>query len=67
LLADDKEDLLLGRLLEQCREKRLLKARGLQRTDSTRVFAAVRELNRLELVGETLRATLNEIATEAPE
>lgn len=67
LLAGGKEELLLSRLLEQCRAQRLLKARGLQRTDSTRVLAAVRELNRLELVGETLRAALNELAAEVPE
>jgi transposase len=45
----------------------LLKARGQQRTDSTHVLAAVRVLNRLELVAETLRAALNELATVAPE
>src|SRR5262249_6194447 len=38
-----------------------------QRTDSTHVLAAIRVLNRLELVGETLRATLNRLATVAPE
>ena len=41
--------------------------RGRQRTDSTRVLAAVRELNRLELVTETLRAALNELAGADPE
>ena len=45
----------------------LLKARGRQRTDSTRVLASIRALNRLELVGETLRAALNELATVAPD
>jgi hypothetical protein len=30
------------------------------------VLASVRELNRLELIGETLRAALNEIATVEP-
>ena len=42
-------------------------ARGRQRTDSTHVLAAIRTLNRLELVGETLRAALNAIAAAAPE
>jgi len=32
-----------------------------------RLLAAIRKLNRLELVAETLRAALNELATEAPE
>lgn len=45
----------------------MIKARGKQRTDSTWVLAAVRDVNRLELVGETLRAALNELATEFPE
>ncbi|MFE2989697.1 transposase [Streptomyces sp. NPDC059262] len=36
----------------------LLKAGGRQRTDSTHVLAAVRTLNRMEFVGETLRAVL---------
>jgi transposase len=44
-----------------------LKARGQQRTDSTHVLAAIRVLNRLELVAETLRAALNAVATVAPD
>jgi transposase len=48
-------------------EKNLIKSRGKQRTDSTQVIAAIRQVNRLELVGETLRAALNEIATVSPE
>ena len=59
--------LLLDRLLEHCRLLGLVKARGKQRTDSTRVLAAIRVLNRLELVAETLRAALNELATVASE
>jgi transposase len=45
----------------------LVKARGKQRTDSTHVVAAVRYMNRLELVGETLRAALNDLAVQAPD
>lgn len=66
LLAGSGEERLLERVLDACRTQGLLKARGRQRTDSTHVLAAVRELNRLELVGETLRAALNAIATVAP-
>ena len=44
----------------------LLKPRGKQRTDSTHVLAAVRALNRLECVGETLRQALNMLALVAP-
>jgi transposase len=67
LLAGHAEALLLDKLLERCRALGLLKARGLQRTDSTHVLAAIRVLNRLELVAETLRAALNELATVAPD
>jgi transposase len=67
LLAGSAEALLLEKLLERCRVLGLLKARGQQRTDSTHVFAAIRTLNRLELVAETLRAVLNELATVAPD
>lgn len=67
LVAGEKQTLLLERLLERFREKKLLKERGNQRTDSTHVLAAIRVMNRLELVTETMRAALNEIATFAPE
>jgi transposase len=67
LLAGSAEALLLDKLLERCRALGLLKARGQQRTDSTHVLAAVRVLNRLELVAATLRAALNELAAVAPE
>jgi transposase len=66
LLAGSGEERLLQRVLDAGRSQGLLKARGRQRTDSTHVLAAVRELNRLELVGETLRAALNALATMAP-
>src|SRR2546422_482859 len=66
LLAGSAEELLLDKLLERCRAMGWLKARGAQRTDSTHVLAAIRVLNRLELVVETLRAALNAVATVAP-
>jgi len=67
LLAGSAEERLLGRLLDACQARGLLKARGRQRTDATHVLASIRVLNRLELVGETLRAALNELATAAPD
>ncbi len=54
---------LLDLLLEHLKARKLLKARGQQRTDSTHIIAAVRSLHRLECVGETLRAALNALAT----
>jgi len=67
LLAGEAEERLLDKLLERCRVAGLLTARGHQRTDATHVLAAIRVLNRLELVAETLRAALNAVATVAPE
>jgi transposase len=57
---------LLDTLLERLRALGLLKPRGRQRTDSTHVLAAIRVLNRLERVGETLRAALNSLAVVVP-
>jgi transposase len=67
LLASSAEGLVLEKLLERCRTMGWLKARGAQRTDSTHVLAAIRVLNRLELVAETLRAALNAVAPGAPD
>lgn len=53
--------------MERFRALGLLKTRGRQRTDSTHVLAAVRALNRLELVRETLRHTLDVLVDVAPE
>ena len=47
--------------------KGVSKAREKQRTDSTQVLDAVRSLNRLELVGETLRVALNVLAASVPQ
>jgi transposase len=67
LVAGSAEQRLLDAILERCRERTWLKARGRQRTDSTHVLACVRAVNRLECVGETLRHTLNSLAVVAPE
>src|SRR4051812_5492095 len=67
LLAGVAAERLLARMLDVAREGGLLKARGRQRTDSTHVLAAVRDLNRIELLAETLRAALNAIAVVAPD
>jgi transposase len=67
LLGGKAAERLLARMLDVAHEAGLLKARGRQRTDSTHVLAAVRDLNRLELLAETLRAALNAIATVAPD
>src|SRR3954469_14810362 len=67
LAAGEAEWLLFEALLTWCRERHLLKPRGRQRTDSTHVLAAVRALNRVEVVSETLRHALNSLAVAAPD
>ena len=67
LLDGGLEQHLLDTMLEVLAEDGLIKKRGIQRTDSTHVIAAIRHLNRLETIGETMRSTLNQIATMAPE
>lgn len=67
LLKGNLEPLLLDKLLERCAQLGLVKGGGKQRTDSTRILGAVRDLNRLEVVGESVRAALNDLAVLAPE
>ena len=65
-LRQDNLLLLLDRFLARCQELGMLRPHGKQRTDSTHVLAAIRVMNRLELVTETLRAALNMLAELAP-
>jgi transposase len=67
LIAGSPEALLLDTLLTQLQDQGLLKARTKQRTDSTHILAAIRTLNRLELLIETVRYALNRLAVVAPD
>ncbi|MGZ3434232.1 MAG: IS1182 family transposase [Isosphaeraceae bacterium] len=67
LVHGQAEQQLLDTLLNRLGELGLIRERGRQRTDSTHVLAAVRVLNRLERVGETMRAALNDLAVMAPD
>ncbi len=67
LLAGSAEGRLLTTLLKVFQERGLVKAGGRQRTDSTHVLAVIRHLNRLELVGESMRYALNQLAQLAPD
>ena len=67
LLQGSLESKLLDTFLELCQQLGYLRTRGRQRTDSTHVLGAVKVLNSLELVGETLRHALNVLATVVPE
>jgi transposase len=66
LIAGEAEYRLFDTLLTWCRTRPLVKARGRQRTDATHILAAVRALNRIEVVGETMRHALNTLAVVAP-
>jgi Transposase DDE domain len=60
------EERVLEALLAALQAKGLVKAGGKARTDSTHVISAVRDLNRLELAGESVRACLEALAVAAP-
>jgi transposase len=65
LLTGGAERLLFDKILELATENGLLKKQK-QRTDSTHILAAVRDLNRLELLLETVRAALDALTVVAP-
>lgn len=58
---------LLDDMLRRLQDKGLLHAGGQQRTDSSHVLAAVRQLNRLGCVLETIRQVLEDVAVVAPD
>jgi transposase len=66
LIEGGMEQQLLNDMLKRFQECDLLKERSRQRTDSTQVLASIRELNRLELLGETMRYALNSLAVVVP-
>jgi transposase len=67
LVAGGMEAALLEALLVRLGELGLVGAGMRQRTDSTHVLGRIRELNRLELAGETVRAALEALAAAAPD
>src|SRR6266496_3814808 len=67
LVEHQAEHRLFELLVAKLSEQGYLKKRGSQRTDSTHILAAVHRYHRVELLPETLRATLNEIAVQAPQ
>jgi transposase len=67
LVSAGAERMLLEKLLECCSAKGLLGGKHKQRTDSTHVLAAIRSLTLVELVGETMRRTLDDLARVAPD
>jgi transposase len=66
VIAHGLQEKILDLLLAALVGRGLLTAGGKQRTDSTHVVAAVRDLNRLELAGEAVRACVEALAVAAP-
>src|SRR6266705_558759 len=66
LVAGAMETALLEALLARLGALGLVGAGMPQRTDSTHVLGRIRDLNRLELAGETVRAALEALAAAAP-
>jgi transposase len=67
LVGNGAERVIFDRLLGLVKERGLVKAGGRQRTDSTHVLGRIRDLNRLELAGESVRAALEALSAAAPE
>jgi len=67
LIEGGQEQVLFDAMLNHLKERGWLKGYRRQRTDSTHVLAAIRDMNRLEFLGETLRAALNDLASVAPD
>lgn len=67
LVAQGLEQEIFARLLARVKELGLVKPGGRQRTDSTHVLGRIRDLNRLELAGETIRAALEALAAAVPD
>lgn len=66
LAEDGRAGQLLDFALERMKQAGLVTGRGKARTDSTYVLAAVRDLTRLELITEAVRAALEALAREDP-
>ena len=66
VVANGLEARILDLLVAKLVESGLLKAGGKQRTDSSHVVAAVRRLNQIELVGESVRACVEALAAAEP-
>jgi transposase len=66
LVTHGLEEQVFATMLTVLVDKDLVRAGGRQRTDSTHVISAVRDLNRLELAGESVRACLEALTVAAP-
>lgn len=67
LITGQAEQQVLDAMLTAFKAHGLIKVRGKQRTDSTHVLVAIRVLNRLECVCETMRQALETLVVVAPD
>lgn len=67
LISGGREMQILDTLLKTCAEQGWIKAKGKCRTDSTHILAAIRKMNHLECVGETLRHALESLSVLCPD
>ena len=67
VVAAGLEQRVLDVLVQRLGAEGLVGAGGRARSDSTQVVAAVRELNRVELAGESVRAAVEALAAAAPD
>jgi transposase len=67
LISGGREMQLLDTLLKACGEQGWIKKNAKCRTDSTHILAAIRKLNHLECVGETLRHALEALSILCPD
>jgi transposase len=65
--AGGLDQVVPGTLIGRLAADGLVRAGGKMRTDSSHVISAVRDLNRLELAGESVRACLEQLAVAAPQ
>ncbi len=66
LTEHEQAAVLLAKLVQTGQQEGWIRSTSKVRTDSTHILAKVRRLNQLELVGETLRATLDALSLAAP-
>jgi transposase len=66
LSEHEQTAVLLEKLVQTGQQEGWIRSNSKVRTDSTHILAKVRRLNQLELVGETLRATLDTLSAAAP-
>lgn len=67
LVETEATDYFLNLLLDHFKSLGLLKTWKQQRTDATHILGNLRVLNQVDLLGETLRASLNALAVAAPD